>query len=214
MNVLVAGANGTTGRKIIELLAKTDHHPLGMVRKEEQFSKIKELGGEPVLADLEGSLDEAVSKADAVIFAAGSGGHTGPDKTLAVDRNGAISLIDAAAKNGIKRFVMLSSVGSDSPDAGPDSMKHYLQAKHDADEHLKKSGLNYTIVRPGALSNDEPTGKIIAQEKLEDHNGEITRSDVAHVLTASLDMSTTYFKVFEILNGNVPVEEALTEILE
>ena len=91
---------------------------------------------------------------EAIIFAAGSGPKTGPDKTTAVDKNGAIKLVDAAKKKGIERFVMLSSVGSDDPEQAQEEMRHYLEAKHDADEHLKASWLTYTIVRPVALTNE------------------------------------------------------------
>lgn len=213
MKVLVAGANGTTGRQIVNLLAKEENHTaLAMIRKEEQSEDIKNAGGEPVLADLEGNLDQAVQGVSAVIFAAGSGPKTGPDKTTAVDRDGAISLIDAAKKAGVKRFVMLSAIGSDTPEQGPEGMQHYFKAKLDADEHLKQSGLTYTIVRPGALTNDEGTGKIIAQNKLEDSKGKISRADVAQVLVSSLDDEKTFNQTFEILNGNVPIKEAISEL--
>ena len=213
MKVLVAGANGTTGRQIVSLLAKEENHTaLAMIRKEEQIEDIKKAGGEPVLADLEGNLDQAVQGVSAVIFAAGSGPKTGPDKTTAVDRDGAISLIDAAKKAGVKRFVMLSAIGSDTPEQGPEGMQHYFKAKLDADEHLKQSGLTYTIVRPGALTNEEGTGKIIAQNKLEDPKGKISRADVAQVIVSSLEDEKTYNQTFEILNGNVPIKEAISEL--
>ncbi|MEY8734891.1 NAD(P)H-binding protein [Peribacillus frigoritolerans] len=124
----------------------------GMIRKEEQAQTIKELGGHPILADLEGNVDKAVDNMEAIIFAAGFGPKTGPDKTTAVDKNGAIKLVDAAKKKGFERFVTLSSVGSDNPEQAQEEMRHYLEAKHDADEqHLKASGLTYTIVRPVAF---------------------------------------------------------------
>jgi len=213
MNVLVAGANGTTGRQIVHLLAnEANRTALAMIRKEDQIEEIKKAGGEPVLADLEGNLDQAVQGVSAVIFAAGSGPKTGHDKTTAVDRDGAIALIDAAKKAGVKRFVMLSAMGSDTPNQGSEGMQHYFQAKHDADEHLKQSGLNYTIVRPGALTNEAATGKIIAQNKLENPLGDISRADVAQVLVSSLENENTYKQTFEILNGNVPIKEAISEL--
>lgn len=94
------------------------------------------------LADLEGNVDKAVDNMEAIIFAAGSGPKTGPDKTTAVDKNGAIKLVDASKKKGFERFVMLSSVGSDNPEQAQEEMRHYLEAKHDADEHLKQAGLH------------------------------------------------------------------------
>ncbi|MDO7485206.1 NAD(P)H-binding protein [Peribacillus frigoritolerans] len=123
-----------------ELSKKPQMTVYGMIRKDERAQTIKELGGHPILADLEGNVDKSVDNMEAIIFAAGSGPKTGPDKTTAVDKNGAIKLV-AAKKKGIERFVMLSSVGSDHPEQAQAGMRHYLEAKHDADEHLKASGL-------------------------------------------------------------------------
>ncbi len=131
-------------------------------------------------------MDKAVDNMEAIIFAAGSGPKTGPDKTTAVDKNGAIKLVDAAKKKGIERFVLLSSVGSDHPEQAQEEMRHYLEAKHDADEHLKASGLTYTIVRPVALTNEQAIGKIFADEKVDHTNKSIPRADVAAVLAQSV----------------------------
>jgi uncharacterized protein YbjT (DUF2867 family) len=212
MNVLVVGANGKTGRNLVKLLAGMEEHSVkAMVRNPEQIEQMRAIGGNPVLADLEKNLDHALSEVDAVIFAAGSGSKTGPDKTIAVDRNGAISLIDTALRYGITRFVMLSSMGAEYPQQGVKEMQHYFYAKHDADEHLKGSGLEYVIVRPGLLTDEKPTGKIIAQNKLE-MRGSITRGDVAQVLIDSLTMDTLKNTTFEILNGNIPIKEALKNL--
>ncbi|AOH56944.1 NAD-dependent dehydratase [Peribacillus muralis] len=211
MNILIAGANGTTGRMIIEELSKNPEMDVyGMIRKEEQAQTIKELGGHPVLADLEGNVDKAVDNMEAIIFAAGSGPKTGPDKTTAVDKLGAIKLVDAAKKKGIERFVMLSSVGSDHPEQAQDEMRHYLEAKHDADEHLKASGLTYTIVRPVALTNEQGLGKIFAEQKVDHTDQSISRADVATVLAQSVTEKSTFNKTFEILSGSLPIKEALT----
>ncbi|MDQ0219644.1 SDR family oxidoreductase [Peribacillus cavernae] len=212
MNILIAGANGKTGRILIRHLTQKGHNAKAMIRKEEQTATMKELGAEPIVADLEKNTDHAFNDIDAVIFAAGSGSKTGPDKTTDVDRNGAIALIDTAKKHGINHFVMLSSMGADHPEQGVKEMQHYYRAKHDADEHLLNSGLSYTIVRPGLLTDDEPTGEIIAQTKLENRKGAITRGDVAVVLAESLSRESTQNQIFEILNGNVPIDEALNHL--
>ncbi|CAH0344633.1 SDR family oxidoreductase [Bacillus sp. CECT 9360] len=212
MNILIAGANGKTGKILVDLLAQNGHTVKAMIRKEEQSEKMKELGAVPVLADLEKDTNHAFKDIDAVIFAAGSGSKTGPEKTIDVDRNGAIRLIDTAKKNDVNHFVMLSSMGADHPEQGVKEMQPYFQAKHDADEHLLSSGLAFTIVRPGFLTDGEPTGEIIAQTKLENNKGEITRGDVAKVLVESLMLESTKNKTFEILNGNVPIEEALNHL--
>ncbi|WP_260320838.1 SDR family oxidoreductase [Peribacillus simplex] len=171
-----------------------------MIRKEKQAQTKKELGGHPILADIEGNVDKAVDNMEAIIFAAGSGPKTGPDKTTAVDKNGAIKLVDAAKKKWIERFVMLSSVGSDNPDQAQEGMRHYLEAKHDVDEYLKASGLTYTIVRPVALTNEQATGKIFADDKVDPTNKSIPRADVAAVLAQSV----TEEKTFEILKRHPP----------
>lgn len=226
MTILVAGANGTTGRRIVELLSEHAQRAAAasaegasvpvdavraLVRAEDQFARQRRLGAEPVLGDLEDDEDvqEAVGGCDAVIFAAGSGAGTGLDKTRAVDRDGAIRLIDAAEEAGAERFVMLSSINADDPSRGSERMRPYYQAKHDADAHLQKSGLAYTIVRPGRLTNEQGAGTIRAAEQLDSHEGTIPRADVAHVIVASLARENLYGKAFEILDGDTPIGDAL-----
>jgi uncharacterized protein YbjT (DUF2867 family) len=213
MNVLIVGANGTTGNILVEKLGKSrEHKAVAMVRKEEQKAKMEQLGAdELVIADLEKDIEHAVKGMDAVIFAAGAGSKTGPDKTYAVDQEGAKQLVNQAEKHGVKRFVMLSSIGAGNPDATSDqNMKVYLEAKGSADEYLQKSSLSYVIVRPGPLSNDAENGQIEAKEKIEDmKDRSIPRADVANVLTESLTNEHVTNKTFEILSGERHIEEAL-----
>jgi uncharacterized protein YbjT (DUF2867 family) len=211
MNVLIAGANGKTGRHIIEQIARGgEHRAIAMVRDPKQEKELEKLGAQTVVGDLEGDVSHAVHLADAIIFAAGSGSKTGPDKTISVDQEGAKNLIDAAKEHRIQHFVMLSSMGSDNPSAGPDSMEQYFKAKAIADEYLRGSDLSYTIVRPGALTDDSATGKIEASEKIENkENRSISREDVAAVLIASLSGEEVKNKTFEILSGETDIEEAL-----
>ncbi|MDP5045124.1 MAG: SDR family oxidoreductase, partial [Leeuwenhoekiella sp.] len=143
-NILVAGANGTTGKQIISYLKESQYYnPVAMVRKEEQQEQFKIQNVDTVLGDLEKDLSHVVEGIDKVIFAAGSGGSTGPEKTTAVDQEGAKSLIDVSKKAGIKKFVMLSSINADKPETGGE-LEHYLEAKQNADNHLKNSGLLYS----------------------------------------------------------------------
>ncbi|WP_257349379.1 SDR family oxidoreductase [Pseudalkalibacillus decolorationis] len=214
MKVLVAGANGSTGRSILNHLGKNDNHEaIAMVRDNSQAETLEKLGASTtILADLEKELDHAVEGCDAIIFAAGSGSKTGPDKTTLVDEQGAIKLIEAAEKHGVKRFVMLSTVGADKPEVGSDDMKHYYKSKGNADEKLINSSLVYTIVRPGRLSYDSGNGKIRIAEKLEDYSGDIPREDVAKVIVESLDVQNTHGKIFEILTGDQDINEALKSL--
>lgn len=206
--VLVAGANGLTGTQIIKILNNHGQYdPVAMIRKEDQKEKFASMGVEVKIADLEEDLSGLLEDVDFVIFAAGSGSSTGKDKTITVDQEGAIKLIDEAKKSNIKKFIMLSAIGADEPQSN-EKLKHYLEAKHKADEHLKKSGLNYSIIRPGSLTNDDGTGKIKAKEKLSGR-GRISREDVAHVIISALDHVNTHNQVIEILEGDQSLQEAL-----
>ena len=136
-NVLVAGANGSTGRIIIDLLKKSEkYQPIAMVRKQEQKKHFEKENVATVLGDLEEDLNEAVKGADKVIFAAGSGGK----KVVEVDQEGAKRFTDAAKNAGAEKFVMLSSMGADNPSNGGE-LEDYLKAKGNADDYLQKSGL-------------------------------------------------------------------------
>ncbi|TDL32450.1 SDR family oxidoreductase [Jeotgalibacillus sp. S-D1] len=212
MHVLVIGANGTTGKMVVEKLANSEQHLVrAMVRKTEQAPTMEKLGARPIIADLENEFDYVMEDVNAVIFAAGSGPDTGSDKTTAVDEMGAKKAIDYAREKGIERFIMLSSVGADDPSIASDNetFHHYLKAKHDADVHLINSGLNFTIVRPGALVDSPATGKITAGTKLQSTDGSITREDVATVLVESLLVEGLHNKSFEMVNGSTDIEQAL-----
>jgi len=212
MNVLVIGANGTTGKMVVEKLANSEQHLVkAMIRKTEQSSTMEKLGAKSVIGDLEREFDYALEDVNAVIFAAGSGPDTGMDKTTQVDELGAKKAINYAVEKGIERFIMLSSVGADDPSIASDNetFHHYLKAKHAADEHLINSGLNYTIVRPGGLVDDPATGKITASPKLSSTEGSISREDVATVLVESILVEGLSSKSFEMLNGDTEIEKAL-----
>lgn len=203
-NVLVAGANGTTGRIIIDLLKESDsYNPIAMVRKQEQKDHFEKQNVSSIIADLEKDLSHAFKNVDKVIFAAGSGGKN----VIGVDQEGAKKLTDAAKNAGAKKFVMLSSMGADNPSVS-DDLKDYLIAKQNADNHLKASGLNFSIVRPGSLTNDGSTGEIQLAQKLE-KQGSISRGDVAKTLVEVLDDDVKKNQVFEILTGETPIEKAV-----
>lgn len=208
MKVLVAGANGLTGKRIVAMLKDNGHDPRAMIRDGAQASAMEALGAETVVADLEQAVDHAVTGCEAVIFAAGSGSKTGPDKTDLVDRLGAIRLIEATAAAGVARFIMLSSMGTDEPEAQRPKLVHYMKAKAAADHRLRASDLSYTIVRPGYLTNDAGTGRIVAAPSLGELKT-ICREDVAQTIVAALDIAKTERKTFDILAGETPIRDAL-----
>lgn len=207
-NILVAGANGTTGRQIIDILNKSqNYNPIAMVRKEEQQAYFKDQNIQTVLGDLEADLTPIfTNKIDRVLFAAGSAGKN----VIGVDQEGAKRLIDASKKANIKKFVMLSSIGADKPEEAT-QLQEYLKAKHNADEYLKNSGLNYSIVRPGTLTNEPQLEMIELEQKLNKH-GKITRADVAQTLVQSLEDKTAPNATFEIIQGDTSIQKALDKV--
>jgi len=213
MRVLIVGASGITGRLIIPLVKAAGHEPIAMIRDNTQRDDMIALGAEPIFGDLEKPLGFAVRNNKAVIFAAGSGSKTGPQKTIDVDQHGAMALIESCRGQNCRRFIMLSSIAADEIDRAPEKLHHYLAAKSVADQHLMRSSLDYTVVRPGYLSNDAPTGKIIVGENLgKVDERTVTRADVAQTLVACLGKPNTVDKMFEMLGGDTPIDEALDSI--
>lgn len=207
-NILVAGANGTTGKKVVNLLKESQYfNPIAMVRKEEQIPFFEAKNVETVLADLEENVEHAFKKPiDKVIFAAGSKGK----KIIKVDQEGAKKMVDASINNNVRKFVMLSSIGVDNPEQGTD-LKYYLQAKQNADKYLQSKDLNYSIVRPGTLTNEPATHKIELKQHLNTH-GEISRNDVAQTLVSVLNDDTANRETFEIIKGEHLIGEALDKL--
>ena len=125
-----------------------------------------------------------------------------------MDRDGAVKLIDAARRVGARRYVIVSSIGAEDPAAGGEQMRPYLEAKAEADRRVADSGLDWTIVRPGRLTNDPGTGKVLVSEDMSTR-GEVPREDVARVLAAVLGEPATIGKTFVVVGGDTPVDEAI-----
>jgi uncharacterized protein YbjT (DUF2867 family) len=216
VRVLIAGAHGKTARRLTRMLVEDGHEVRGLVRKEEQTDDVEADGAEPVLVDLEaeeveGGIGEAVEGCDAIVFAAGAGPGSGDERKETMDYGGAAKLVEAAEMHGVRRYLMLSAMGAADPEAGSEPMRPYLRAKARADERLQDSGLDYTIIRPGGLTEDEGTGAIQAAAKL-GRRGEIPREDVARTFAAALEDENTFHKTFEILSGDTPIPEALARL--
>jgi uncharacterized protein YbjT (DUF2867 family) len=216
VKVLIAGAHGKTARLLRRMLLEDGHEVKGLVRKEEQTSDIEADGAEPVLVDLEteeveGGIGEAVGGCDAIVFAAGAGPGSGDERKQTMDYGGAAKLVEAAEGRGVSRYLMLSAMGASDPDEGAEGMRPYLRAKARADERLEESGLDYTIIRPGSLTDEDGTGNIEAAERL-GRRGEIPREDVARTFADALEDENTYHKTFEILSGDTPIQEALAQL--
>jgi uncharacterized protein YbjT (DUF2867 family) len=216
MKVLVAGAHGKTARRLVRMLTEDGHEVRGLVRKAEQMPDVEADGAQSVLVDLEreeveGAVGRAVEGCDAIVFVAGAGPESGAARKQSMDYGGAVKLVEAAEKNGVRRYLMLSSMGAGEPEDGSQAMQPYLFAKARADERLQESDLDYTIFRPGGLTDEEGTGRIEAAEHL-GGRGEISRDDVARTFAEALALENTYHKTFEILAGDTPIREVLQRI--
>ncbi|HET6999251.1 MAG TPA: SDR family oxidoreductase [Solirubrobacterales bacterium] len=213
MDVVIAGGHGKIGLQLGKLLAEGGDRIRGLIRKPEQADDLVEGGVEPVLCDLEGEEDvaAAIKGADAIVFAAGAGSGSGPARKWTLDYGGAAKLIEAAKKEGVGRYVIVSSIGAGSPPAeGGGSFGEYLRAKAKADRELEASGLDHTIVRSAGLTDEPPSGKVTVTQRLE--RGKIPRADVVEVLAAVLPAHNTIGKTLEVVSGETPIEEAIAAV--
>lgn len=213
MNIVIAGGHGKIAMLLHPMLSERGHYVRGLIRKPEQADDLLKAGAEPIIADIEkeDDISEAVGKADVVVFAAGAGAGSGIDRKWSVDRDGAIKLIDAAKKNNITRYVMISAMGLDTP-RGDEVFQVYQKAKAEADEALRKSGLGYTIVKPGKLTDDSGTGKVKISRNLD--SGEIPREDVARVILHVIEDLRTIGMEFDLFSGENSIKSELLRMLE
>ncbi|WP_372791463.1 SDR family oxidoreductase [Paraconexibacter sp.] len=211
MDIAIAGGHGQIAQHLIPLLVSRGDRVRGLIRKPEQADDLRNLGAEPVLLDLENADDsevaEAVRGADAIVFAAGAGPGSGPERKMRVDRDGAVKL----TRTGVGRFVMLSSMGADDPPEGDETFAVYLRAKAQADDAVKASGMRYAILRPGALTDEAATGRVEIAPSVP--RGEIPREDVARILAEILAHDEIDALVVEATAGTTPVADAVSGML-
>lgn len=213
MKVLVVGANGQIGKHLVTQIQTNDSlKARAMIRSEEQAAFFENLDAETIVVDLEEDIESIASAAkgvNAIVFTAGSGPHTGKDKTIMVDLDGAIKTIEAAKLADVKRFVMISSFDTrrEAILAASPSFAPYVAAKHYADVWLRSSDLDYTIIHPGLLTNNKGTGQVIAAPEV--NRNEIPREDVASVIVACLENEQTIGKEFQVVTGNQTIKEAI-----
>ncbi len=216
MRVAIAGGHGKIALRLTRLLRATGDEVLGLIRDPAQGGDLRAAGAEPAVCDLEAASADvavAIGEADAVVFAAGAGPGSGEARKRSMDLGGAVKLIEAAKQRGINRYVMVSAMGAaDPPAAGGDVFGEYLRAKAEADRALQGSGLDFTIVRPGGLTDDPGTGLVTLGERLA--SGSISRDDVAAVLAAVLRNPAAIGATFEAVEGETPITEALGAIAE
>jgi uncharacterized protein YbjT (DUF2867 family) len=217
VDVVIAGGHGKVGRRLARLLAARGDRVRGLIRNPDHADDLRSDGSEPVVCDLESATDDdveaAIAGADAAVFAAGAGPGSGPERKYAIDRDGAVKLLRACEAADVHRYVMVSSIGAESPpDGDDDAFSIYLRAKADADAALEASDRAWTIVRPAFLSDEHGSGRVkVDMEPLE---GEVPRDDVAAVLAAVLHEPRTVAIVIYVSSGDQPIDEALERLLE
>lgn len=217
MRVVIAGGHGKIALILEQLLAQRGDSVAGFIRNPEHAADLRAAGAQPLVVDLENaSVDEVASHldgADAVVFAAGAGPGSGAARKETVDRDAAVLLADAAEAAKVRRYVMISSIGADAEapdDAGDPVFVAYLRAKGAADDGVRgRSALDWTIVRPGHLTNDPGTGRVTVAD--DTGHGDIPRADVAAVLLAVLDAPGTAGQTFEVISGDTPIAAAIHE---
>ena len=211
MRVAIAGGHGKIALRLSRLLSERGDEVHSLIRNPDHVDDVKATGADPVICDLESESEEDVSASigsvDAVVFAAGAGPGSGPDRKWTMDYGGAVKLIAAARANDVPRYLIVSSMGADAEAEGDDTFAVYVRAKGKADADVIASGLDYTIVRPGSLTDEPGTGRVRVGEQV--GRGQIPRDDVAALIVAALREDATSRKTFEAVSGETPIEEAL-----
>ncbi|MEU2242869.1 NAD(P)H-binding protein [Streptomyces sp. NPDC018338] len=215
MRIVIAGGHGQIALRLERLLSAGGHEVAGIIRRPEQGDDLRNAGAEPVILDLETASVEMVAAvlqgADAAVFAAGAGPGSSVDRKDTVDRAAAVLFADAAERAGVRRYVVVSSMGADANHKGDDVFDAYLRAKGAADDAVRaRTTLDWTILRPGSLTNDAGTGLV----RLEAHTGRgmIPRDDVAAVLAELLDTPATAGLTLELISGSTPLSVAVKDV--
>jgi uncharacterized protein YbjT (DUF2867 family) len=212
-NVAVVGGHGQVARHLHPLLIEAGRTPVALVRSDDQRAELEGLGAQVRLLDIERATGQAFADAfagcDAVVFAAGGGPDGNIERKRTVDLEGSLKSIEGARAAGITRFVQISAIGVDDPPPADSSpvWKAYVQAKRDADEALRLSALDWTILRPGRLTDDPGTGLVALGRDV--GPGEIPRADVAAVVAAVLDDESTHGRQWNLVEGSMPVADAI-----
>jgi len=213
--IAVVGGHGNVARHLHPLLAAAGHTPVALVRREEYRAELEGRGAEVRLLDLEGqdavAFAEAFEGCHAVVFAAGGGPDGNIERKRTVDLEGSLKSIEGARRAGISRFVQVSAIGVDAP-LPPDTdpvWRAYVEAKRDADAALRSSGLDWTIIRPGRLTDGAPTGLVALGPDVEPR--QVPRADVAAVLAAVIDTGGGIGAQWDLVSGETPIDEAVRQ---
>ena len=215
MRVVIAGGHGKIALILERLLAEAGHEPIAIIRNPEQRADVDATGAVAVVLDLEEAsvieVGQVLKNADAAVFAAGAGPGSGAERKFTVDRDAAVLLADAAEAAGVPRLIVVSAMNADRFDpASDDVFQLYLRAKSEADASVRSRDLDWTIVRPGSLTNDPRTGRIRAGTHVP--RGSIPRADVAATIAAALETGAASRTQFDVVSGDDPIVEALAAL--
>ena len=209
MRIAIAGGHGKIALHLTRLLHARGDEVISLIRNPAHADDVRDAGGEATVCDLESAtveeVTEAIRGADAAVFAAGAGPGSGAERKLTVDRDGAVKLLAAAVAVDARRYVIVSSIGANHPERASGEMKPYIEAKAEADRRVAESGLDWTIVRPGGLTDDPGTGRVTVDGGF----GRIPREDVAATLVAVLDTPGSIGKDFDLVGGDTPIDDAV-----
>ena len=213
--VAIAGAHGRIALRLTRLLSADGDSVIGLIRNPDQGTDVSDRGGSPMLCDLESASEEqvaaAIKGADAAVFAAGAGGAGGAARTLTVDRDAAIKLLHAAASAGVQRYLIISAGGVEDPPDGDDDFSIYMRAKAAADAAVQSSDREWTILRPGPLTDDRGAGRVRVGPT--PCQGTVSRDDVAALLARLLHDERAAHRVLYVTGGDQPLDEALEAVL-
>ncbi|MEU7715865.1 NAD(P)H-binding protein [Micromonospora chalcea] len=218
MRVVIAGGHGKIAKLLERELAGRGDTALGLIRNPDHAAALRAAGAEPVVCDLEhtdvDTLAAHLAGADAVVFAAGAGPGSGAARKDTVDRGAAVLLADAAVRAGVRRYLLVSSMGvDDAPTEGTDEVwSAYLRAKKAAEDDVTGRDLDVTVLRPGRLTDDEPEGRITLARHVS--GGAISRADVARVLLALLYAPGTAGHTLELVGGDTPIADAIKAVTD
>jgi len=214
VRVAIAGGHGQIALRLAKIMSERGDEVVALIRNPDHADEVRDAGAEPAVVDLEHASEDEVANAingsDAVVFAAGAGPGSGSERKETMDYGGAVKLIAAAKQAGVGRYVIVSSMGANPSTTGDDTFSVYLRAKGRADDAVRASGLDATVVRPGGLTNDAGTGRVRLGEKLP--RGQVTRDDVAAVLVAVLDSPSTIGRTADLIGGDMPIAEAVAAL--
>lgn len=215
MRIVIVGGHGQIARQLSRRLSGAGHEPIALLRNPDHCGDVRADGAEPVVLDLERGdvhrVEEIVHGADAVVFAAGAGPDSGPERKLTLDRDGLVLVADGMLAAGVRRLLVVSSMGADDFDAdSSDTFQVYLRAKSEGDAAVRERDLDWTIVRPGSLTDDEAADAVEIAESVE--AGSVPRADIAHVLHALLETGAGVHRTIEVVGGSTPVSDAVSAL--